>query len=247
MTIKHLIKKYLRRLGYDISRFNHENPIARRALLIRKLNISMVFDIGAYEGQYAKELRELGYKGRIHSFEPLSQAYASLIKETTKDSLWEGHNYALGDKNEVQMINVSENNFSSSLLPILKTHQRAAPNSVYTRKETVEVMRLDDVFSKLDVDDSNILLKIDAQGYEMNILCGAERSLENIGLVQLEVSLVPLYGSQELMEGICNFFSERSFAPIHIEPGFYNPSTGQLLQTDIMFCREENVRELLDT
>jgi len=56
--------------------------------LLASYGVDCVFDVGANTGQYAEGLRNLGYKGRIISFEPLSAAHALLIENSRDDPEW---------------------------------------------------------------------------------------------------------------------------------------------------------------
>ncbi|MFY7886822.1 MAG: FkbM family methyltransferase, partial [Dolichospermum sp.] len=88
--LKKTIKKLARSLGVDLKRYNVQtSEAAKMQRLLAYHNIDLVFDVGANIGQYAKLLRELGYSGRIVSFEPLSSAYSQLKAVSEKDPLWE--------------------------------------------------------------------------------------------------------------------------------------------------------------
>ena len=85
--LKKTIKKLARSLGVDLKRYNVQtSEAAKMQRLLAYHNIDLVFDVGANIGQYAKLLRELGYSGRIVSFEPLSSAYSQLKAVSKKRS-----------------------------------------------------------------------------------------------------------------------------------------------------------------
>ena len=52
--------------------------------LITKLDINLIFDVGANEGQFAKKIIESGYKRNIISFEPLNNCYENLVLSSSK-------------------------------------------------------------------------------------------------------------------------------------------------------------------
>jgi hypothetical protein len=56
---------------------------------LRKSKIELVLDVGASIGQFAKEMFAGGYKGKIISFEPLSQAHGQLLAAARGNSGWE--------------------------------------------------------------------------------------------------------------------------------------------------------------
>jgi len=78
--LKKIVKKLSRSLGIDLKRYNIQtSEAAKMQRLLAYHNIDLVFDVGTNIGQYAKLLRELGYSGRIVSFEPRSSAYSQSI------------------------------------------------------------------------------------------------------------------------------------------------------------------------
>ena len=56
--------------------------------IIKHFHIDTIFDVGANVGYYAQEIRELGFKGKIVSFEPLRLAYEGLVKNAKNEPRW---------------------------------------------------------------------------------------------------------------------------------------------------------------
>src|SRR5262245_39095171 len=108
--------------------------------------VSTVLDVGANTGQFALQLRALGYTGRIVSFEPLHDAFAELATNAATDPLCECHNLGLADATRAAVINVSENSYSSSLLPVSPVSLAIEPSIGYVGTETITLRRLDDMF-----------------------------------------------------------------------------------------------------
>lgn len=236
------IKRFLRKHGLDIVSYDPVyHPVARRLKLMSQYKINLVFDVGANTGQYGTHIREIGYRGRIVSFEPLTSAFNELKKCTNNDSLWNAVNMALGDQDGTAEINISRNSQSSSLRDILPSHVEAAPESAYVGKETIEIRKLDSIFNTYWKPSNNLYLKIDAQGYERNIIEGGQNCLDRVTGVQMEVSLVPLYEGETLLVEMIKFMSEKGFVLMSMEPTYGNAETGQLLQTDCVFFRSAAV------
>lgn len=205
---------------------------------LRHHNIDLLFDVGANTGQYATNARREGYSGQIVSFEPLRQAHAALTTNARNDAQWFVHDrVAIGSRIGEVEINVSKNSYSSSILPILESHTSAAPQSVYTDIEDVPLETIDSIFSKYFRTGQKTYLKIDTQGYEAEVLSGAEQSLPDIFAVELELSTVPLYEGQLLYDYFINYLTNRGFLLWALMPGFSNAETGQMLQFDAVFVR----------
>lgn len=88
--------------------------------MLKAHEVNLVFDIGANAGQFAQSLRELGYRGRIVSFEPQSEAREQLERAASVDPLWEvAPKAAIGAEDGEIELNLAANSISSSLLPML--------------------------------------------------------------------------------------------------------------------------------
>jgi FkbM family methyltransferase len=201
--------------------------------------VSTVLDVGANAGQFALQLRALGYEGRIVSFEPLKDAFDELSANAASDALWQCHNVGLGDANRVAIINVSENSYSSSLLPVSPQSLAIEPGIGYVRTEEVVLRRLDDLFDELCTPTDTVYLKVDTQGYELPVINGALASLRRTKLVQLETSFFPVYVGERLAGEMISFMGTLGFRVVSIEPGWEDTATSELLQVDVIFVRDK--------
>lgn len=239
--MKHLLGKYIRNLlrsfNYELIRYPYGDNRVRMDL-IKQHGITIIFDIGANTGEYARQMREIGYRNKIVSFEPRKDAFNELYKNAKKDSSWQVINIGLGNQNSIKTINIAGNETSSSILEMNKIHVDIKPHSKYKGKEEIQVKKfdsiLDDYANKTDI----ILMKIDTQGYEKYILEGAEKSLHRIKGVQLELSLVELYKDSSLYTEMIPFLENLGFSLCALERGFFDKNTGQLLQVDGIFYRK---------
>jgi FkbM family methyltransferase len=245
MVLKDAAKRFARVLGLELRRFHPSSSYAAqlRSILLTH-GVNLIFDVGANVGQYGRELRwHVGYNGRIVSFEPLRVAHNALIRTAAGDSLWEvAEPTAIGAKRGSISLNVSANSVSSSVLPMLTSHINAVPESRYTGTELVQVVPLDVVAPKYFREGTVAFLKIDTQGYESQVLQGAVEILSRVVGVQLELSLVPLYGGQKLMPEMIESMKSAGFELSAIAPTFTDPHTGRTLQVDAIFLSAPNVR-----
>ncbi|MCZ8242466.1 MULTISPECIES: FkbM family methyltransferase [Microcystis] len=240
--IKKTIKKLSRSLGIDLKRYNIQtSEAAKMQRLLAYHNIDLVFDVGANIGQYAKLLRELGYSGRIVSFEPLSSAYSQLKAVSEKDPLWEiAPQTAIGNQEGEIIINIAGNSQSSSALPMLDAHLESAPESAYSGSETVKLSRLDTLAKDyIKSETKSIFLKIDVQGLEKQVLEGATAILPLVKGIKLELSLVPLYEGQVLFKEMIDIIEKLGYELYGIEPGFTAEKTGRMLQMDGIFFKPD--------
>ena len=232
-----IVKKIFKSLNLHVTHYP-EHCLRSRIKLLRHHEVNTIIDIGANTGQFALEIRELGFKGKIISFEPLYDAYRILEKNASTDTNWTSHNFAIGNSIGQIEINVASNLASSSILPMLKEHQAAAPSVHYTKTEKIEIKTLNSIWaSHIQQESPNYYLKIDTQGFEKEVLQGAEGVLDNIKGIQLEMSLIPLYQGEWLYEKIYDYLRSKGFSLYSIEPQLYNNNTGQLLQMDGIFYK----------
>jgi len=194
----------------------------RRIKLLKNYNIDVIIDVGANIGQYGAELRNIGYEGKIISFEPTSEAFQKLQKTASKDNSWEVYNMSLGERDGESTINISKNSVSSSILKDLPQLTESAPEATFIKKETIIIKKLDTIFEDLKIKDKNIYLKIDTQGYEKMVLDGAVKSLKYITGIQMEMALIPSYEGSLTFEEMSANLKNLGFKLTTIESGHYN-------------------------
>ncbi len=243
-VITKTIKTLARSVGFDISRYRPDtHHDARYANLLHMHGIRQILDVGANTGQYGSLLRpDFGYRGPIRSFERLSGALAALTARAAADplKLWKvAPRTAVGAFKGTATIHVAGNSVSSSLLPMQSSHESAAPQSIGRGVEEITIGRLDDIVRDQGIPiDRHVLIKIDTQGYELEVLKGAEETVAAVGVIQAEMSFQPLYGGQPLFDEVYAYFASRGFTVFDIVPGFSDPRSGRLLQVDGIFVRD---------
>ena len=238
-VIKKTIKKLFRKLGFDLIRYNPASSQNTRILeFFSTYKIDTVLDVGANIGQFAMGLRESGYKGRIISFEPLSEAYSHLLINSKKDANWIiAPRMAIGNKEGKKTINISGNSYSSSILKMTETHIKGAPDSAYIDSEEIYINKLDNIWGTFLKNKDSIFIKIDVQGYELEVLEGAINTLPKIKGIQIELSLVPLYENQLLFRDMLDYITNLGFELWDMLPVFRDRQSGKLLQFDGIFFR----------
>lgn len=213
--IKNVAGRLLRNCGVDIVRYPYRDHSRLRSTLSQifdALEIDCVLDVGANEGQYGQQLRAMGYKGWILSFEPLSSVLPKLQKAASGDAKWKVFPHALGASDSVATINVmSHTVFSSFLPPDPVGSQMFDQQNTVQRTESVKVHRLDGVLDTYlaGIPNPKIYLKLDTQGFDSQVFEGAEGVLDRILALQTEVSLHQLYlGMKSAFEALPGFMAK---------------------------------------
>ncbi|MGE0666451.1 MAG: FkbM family methyltransferase [Sphingomonadales bacterium] len=157
--------------------------------LIGLLGINCVLDVGANNGGFATELRNIGYSGRIVSFEPIAEEFDALTRSFAGDPNWRGVPLALGSREEMATLHVPPaatgmSSFLDQTLP--------SPNM---SSRPVQIVRLDSLYPSLvaDMASPRVLLKMDTQGYDLEVFRGAGDCIDGIAALQSELSSQPLY------------------------------------------------------
>ena len=224
----------------DVQRANALTmPFMRLVATLKHRGVNTVIDVGANDGSFASDLFEAGYSGQIISFEPLPDAWTALNhRAKSYGSRWVvGPRVALSDQAGTANFHVAGNSESSSLFPMMPSHEAADPASRFIGTIIVETARLDDLMERLGI-QGPAFLKIDVQGAEGLVLTGAANALrDRIVGVQSEVSLLTLYDGQCRADDLMQMLSAAGFHLWDILPGFRDPLTFQLLQYDGVFYR----------
>lgn len=238
------IKWAARKIGFEIHRYSPDKSLdARRSHLLAALGIGEVLDVGANTGQFGTILRRSGYAGSIVSVEPIRSAFDKLLLRTHGDAKWSCHNIGLGSAPATLDINVSANSYSSSFLKLRDTHLAAAPDAKYIQSQVVEVSTLDHLMESFQAAPVKRYLKIDAQGYELRILEGGQKTLRAVEAIEVEVSLVALYEDQPLYRAVIDNLESKNFSLTGLYPGYSDPATGSMLQMDAIFVKRADRRD----
>jgi FkbM family methyltransferase len=208
-------------------------PAIEHEAVLSGLDFDFVADVGANRGQFSLVCRHVRPKARIVAFEPLAepaQVYRALF---AGDPLVRLHECALAPARGEMVMHVSGRDDSSSLLPISHIQSEHFPGTEAVGTRRVVTGPLSDFVSPVDFGRRN-LLKIDVQGFELEVLKSAEALLGQFRWIYAECSFVPLYEGQALAEEVIAWLAARQFDLV----GRLNSSHGRdglPLQADLLF------------
>lgn len=180
----------------------------------------LVIDVGANRGQFALEIRELGYSGPMLSIEPQQSLADQLTEDAkTQEFPWEIIRGAASEtESELILQTFRDDTFSSFHSPNQTALKRFGKLLEPGTPEKVPVRKLDDWLAASSFADSKkIFLKTDTQGHDLAVLAGAHQTLQSTIIGLAEGALIPLYDSVATPESLRNVF-----APYELRPaGFY--------------------------
>jgi FkbM family methyltransferase len=191
------LRRALNRLGFDIVRVTtyHQSIGQHLSNVIAGKGIDAVLDVGANTGQYGLLLRSIGFEGYIYSFEPVRAVYERLAEAASGDDKWHCFNLALGSEAEEKEINVYSSHVFSSFLEANAYSKGIWTSLNRSSIETVEVDRLDRLLPTLPDREkcARFLLKMDTQGFDLQVFRGATAALPAIVALQSELGLIEVY------------------------------------------------------
>lgn len=231
-----------RKAGFEIrlSAVNARNDL-RLAHFLKSFGIELVLDVGANRGQFAQELFNAGYSGRIVSFEALPDAHAALQEAAARSqrSWTVAPRAALSDRPGTAHFHVTEADTSSSLLEPTRNFAASTPQARLARTIEVPTARLDDIVADIGLTMRGCFLKMDVQGSEALVMAGAPNVLKAASGLMAEMSLKPLYDGQSSAKTLLEAIYEAGFEVWDIWPGYRNPQTHRLLQADVICFKDQ--------
>jgi len=227
--------------SYPLSNFVYTNDLSG---ILNQYAINLVLDVGANTGQFAQSLRrEIGYAGRIISFEPVSSVFEKLQASTANDPAWSAMQCALGSEDSELAINVSESTvFSSFLQSSTYLSNQFGSSSVSSRREQVQVRRLDKYLQELlgpDLAQARIFLKMDTQGFDLEVFAGATGILDRIFVLQSELSAVPIYERMPHLTESLAIYERKGLEVAGIYPLTRDAKTSRAIEYDCLMVRPD--------
>ncbi|MFF3495427.1 FkbM family methyltransferase [Streptomyces sp. NPDC002795] len=200
--------------------------------------VNCVFDVGANVGQYGKRLRQFGYKGRIVSFEPVPRFLEKLQKRAEGDPDWHIFPCGLGRTDELRPMHVEWNTMNSLLSP---SDYGNAAYKRFTKGQTeeIQVCRLDGLMDQAlaGIRDPRPYLKMDTQGYDLEVFAGAGKRVDDLVGLQSEVALLRLYADSPRMEEALAEYEGSGFEVTGMYPVTREKHTGRVIEFDCVMMR----------
>lgn len=214
------------------------SPATRRACVLRRHGVDLLLDVGANVGQYARWIRRVAFQGRLVSFEPQRQAFRQLARHAALDPRWECRCLALGEREGMVEMHVAADQISSSFFNAGRLQLQLDQNARQVRTEVAQMARLDRIWSEYVRPDETVYLKLDVEGYELNVLRGAEAVLNEVKIIEAELSLAEMFTGAPLLPEVVDFLAERGFRILSLESNHEDDDSGQMVMVDGIFIRD---------
>lgn len=228
------VNKIVVRLG-----FKFDYIWAHRYIWIKNMDIQTVLDVGANKWQSVDRRKDLlGSQILFHCFEPLPIPFAVLQHRFNNAKNITLHNVGLWSDNSEHEIFVSNIDDSSSLLPPTETMTKTYEQIHFDKKDMIQIKTLDVLFSDLKI-QWNILMKVDTQGYELEVFKWAANSLPHIAIIVVELSFTEFYENQPLFGDVHMYLQSQWFLYYGSFEQSADPVDGTPLQQDAIFVNKK--------
>ena len=169
--------------------------------LVEDLNVpkgSIIVDCGANAGDFSNAIIERYPGVNIIAFEPGEDEYDCCIQNIKKSLFIE--NKALGDKTGKAEIFINNEHADNSLIDFKGS----------IGKREIDVIRLDE-YRPLKKIDEIFLFKLEAEGYEPEILYGAQGVMKKIRYITVDVGFERGLGCESTLPQVVNFLCNNNF------------------------------------
>lgn len=188
----------------------------------------VVYDIGAYEGYWTKDFLEVFPRANIYMFE------AQTKKETCLQSMTESNVnthfvIALLGSKDGDEVSFSEQETGSHVI-----HVNPAGNEEKRITSSLDTLAEKNIWPLPD------FLKLDVQGFELEVLKGGEKVLQAAEFCLLEVTLLDLGGGGPLLVEVVNYMNQKGFQAYDISQFIRRPYDRALWQIDLLFVKQDS-------
>jgi len=183
-----------------------------------------VLDVGSHRGETIKILNKYFEVNSIFGFEPSRDNYYKLNKYISDNDIQnvQVFNFACGKENKKEILNYSAESSSSTIKNINENSKyfkkkkfiiQGFSTAKFFTPEKIEVKKLDD-FLDLDNRATIDLVKIDTEGYEIDVLKGMIKNLGNTKMIYFEHHYDNMINKNYTFSDINNFLKKNNFKKV---------------------------------
>lgn len=226
--MKTVIKSVLFFLGFEIRRTSSIRNSMQKSLKWLKTNnfrINTVLDVGASDGRWSKDCMkyfpDINYV--LYEPQPLHFVALDLMKEK------------LGDRINIVKKAVGQNS-GVTYFDVSTPYGGSIKNSGSINTEEVILTTIDQNLNDIEL-NGPFLLKLDTHGFEIPILEGASKTLENCEILIIEAYNFNIEPDSVLFWQLCDYLQKKGFRPIDLVDIMYREFDNSLWQMDIIFIK----------
>ena len=202
-----LVEKILKPLGV----FHHR----RICKFLINLNIEKVIDVGAHKGEFLEQILKLDKIVAFYAFEPQANIFDELFKKFSENKRVKLYNFAMDKETTKKKLRINKFSMTSSLAEINDSSLYLKFKNLLTFTKSnfkdecvVQTNTIDKIFESINLEKT--LLKIDVEGFEINVLKGSRIKLNEIPFILLENQFGAHYKNNNFKD-IIKLLSEQNF------------------------------------
>lgn len=231
-SIKGIVKKIFENFGLEVRRIRHEPQKigmipCLKGLADQGYKPNSILDIGAAVGGWTKTAIQFWPQAKYFLVEPLEERKSEL---TALSQTYSHVNFLLADAGSQPgelLLGVTKDLHGSSLLY----------SGILQRK--VPVVTIDQLVAEGHIEQPQFM-KLDVQGYELEVLQGAKIAMQNADFIILELQFFRFVSSMNLLHESIAWMDKNNFRPYEIVDVYRRPSDNLMLECDILFTNKKS-------
>jgi FkbM family methyltransferase len=217
-TRQFLDEEAARQICVEVDDYAALNPeIGLMAFLYSHLPSHKALDIGAHEGTVSDYLLKSGYE--VYAFEPFPDSYQRLVARLKDNPRVHPFNVALGSRRQMMSLHTAVDLSANGIYDDATAFNSLAPHSMpddlpFQGSVIVPVRTIADLHRKNDIPGDIGLVKIDTEGYDLEVIRGMEEHRYPVVGVEFWDAQIP-FGRTGLLytvESIVGEMRERGYA-----------------------------------
>lgn len=219
-------KRYIKRELFQVP----ETESSLRRMKRLGFNPAVAIDVGAYVGEWTRSFKGIFPDAQMLMIEPQASKMAQLSRVKSELRNVEVRVALLGATVGAS-VGFCESETASS---VLMEAENRRPPTTYMPMTILDAITENGPFARPD------FIKLDVQGYEIEVLRGGTRTLESVEAVLLEVNLLRLHEGAPLFHESAEYLGKQGFQVYDICGFMRRPYDGALWQADVIFVRHSS-------
>ena len=202
---------FIEKIFNPLSTFHHK----RISKYLSGLDIEKIIDIGAHKGEFLENMLKIEKVNSFYAFEPQKNIFNELNEKFSKNEKITLFNFAMDKEIANKKLKINKLSMTSSLAEInekslyLKVKNfLTSSRSNFEDEYEIKTNTVDKIFENISLQKA--LLKIDVEGFEMNVIEGSKIKLKEIPFVLLENQFGNHYKNNNF-KNIIELLSKRNF------------------------------------
>jgi len=190
-----------------------------------------IFDVGAYQGDFAKSCLHIWPESKVVCFEPIKEQY-DLLETWSHMEPRVSAIYGLVGEEDRKEVKFNKSGTASSVLDEFHSKEfETEYHPMHTLKSIITNHGL----------PTPDLLKIDTQGYEYQVLAGLGEKLLDVQVILAELNFIDIHQNVKLAEDVIGYLFQNGFRIYDIAEIHRRPLDNAIWQTDFVFVKESSV------